>query len=168
MKSTIVKPLSFLLYALYTLWIAWSRALPALQGMGMAVFAVVLLWLLPKKPVRRLSPRDAVLALLLGLAFFLAGRRGAPAPLPPFLLAAVLAPLCEETLFRGLLANAMPRPFPFFAPLAVALLFALAHRGTPLRSALFSLAASALCAKSRGLAAPILMHAAANGLYYLS
>jgi membrane protease YdiL (CAAX protease family) len=79
-------------------------------------------------------------------------------------LYAVLAPLCEELIFRGLIYKGLRQSFtPTRSILIASLIFALAH---PLAASLpvFSMACCAAFAfeRSRSLASPIIVHAAYN------
>lgn len=86
-----------------------------------------------------------------------------------FLLLAMLIPLLEEFLFRGLLLGGMTQHIGFAsANVLQALLFALAHDNWP-RFPFYlgmGLLAGLLVKKSRGLGAPFALHAINNGLAF--
>lgn len=98
-------------------------------------------------------------------------RTYAPLPRLRFLLAALLlAPACEELLFRGLLQSALLRALPPRAayPL-VALAFALLHGLTAAILPLFVLSLLlSRAARAAGLLSPFLLHSAYNLLVLLA
>jgi membrane protease YdiL (CAAX protease family) len=84
-----------------------------------------------------------------------------------FPLAAVLVPIYEEVAFRGVLLGSVGRHLPFaWANALQATLFTLAHDDVAHYPSFFALAIGAgfLFKRSRGLVAPIIMHAALNSL----
>ncbi len=91
-------------------------------------------------------------------------------PIPFFLAAVVLAPLCEEVLFRGLLYPAFKKRIGTgLAMVLTALLFALVHWHLQTFPALFvlGLALAYVYERTGTLAAPITFHAIFNGWTFL-
>jgi membrane protease YdiL (CAAX protease family) len=88
-----------------------------------------------------------------------------------FLIAAVLAPVYEEVIFRGLLYPALRRRVPRGASILIsAAIFAIVHWSPEQMPALFvlGLALAWLYERTGTLAAPIAFHASFNGFTFLS
>jgi uncharacterized protein len=98
------------------------------------------------------------------------GGRSAYGPLLAFALMAVLVPIFEEVVFRGLLLAGMARHISFgWANLIQALLFAVVHNDFPRFFFYFTmgLLAGGLVRKTRSLTPAIALHAINNGAFFL-
>jgi membrane protease YdiL (CAAX protease family) len=86
---------------------------------------------------------------------------------PVFLVAAVIAPICEEFIFRGVLLSAFSSRISFIAANVLqAALFTAMHvtsEGVPILF-IFAIAAGVLAKRSGGLVAPIVLHATFNAI----
>jgi len=91
-------------------------------------------------------------------------------PVLTFLLIAVLAPIVEEVVFRGMLLGGMARHISFgWANLLQALLFAIIHNDTPRFFFYFAmgLLAGFLVRRTRSLIPAIALHVINNGFFFL-
>jgi membrane protease YdiL (CAAX protease family) len=87
------------------------------------------------------------------------------------LLMSVLVPICEELVFRGCILGGLSRHLSFgWANFWQAVLFAAVHQD--MRRAFFyfmlAIIAGLLVRRTKGLIAPILLHAANNALFVLA
>lgn len=159
-------------------WLALRRAgngLPMAARIGLegAAFAAAA-WLLLREDGRsvfRLTGRDALLSIGLGLLLGLGGRlcfgkaEGAEATASAFFLLCVLGPAAEEVLYRGLIYGRLRRRMTGMGAAAVSALFFAAAHGTPVRMAgalAAGLALGLVRLKTGSVTAPLLIHMLLN------
>lgn len=143
----------------------WSLGRTIGLGLGIAfglraVLRVYLLFL----PASLLEQKAAAIAPTLQVMLALRDQLG---PIGLFGTVALLGPILEEVLFRGLLLQSVARHIPFlWANVLQAALFALAHQNLPLFPFYLAMAlfAGLFAKRSGGLLAPIILHVANNAL----
>lgn len=133
-------------------------------GYGLLIFilACPLVWLAGVLSVRIFGPQDATNPLLP----LLQNTHSMFLQITLMLMAVVMAPVVEETLFRGLLLPALGTRLPFWtAAIISGILFALLHgmAFVMLPITILGVALAFIMRRSRNLLAPVVAHALQNG-----
>ncbi len=137
--------------------------IPALCCLGFVAFAMVV-----GRHALQVSSADAHVAWMVGMILGANALGGLPLALG---LVSVLVPICEELVFRGCMLGGLSRHISFgWANVLQAVAFTALHQDPRRMVFYFVLAiiAGVLTRKTRGLAAPILLHAANNAIVTLA